>query len=97
RGNAGAQLRAGAEIQQSHVTLEGTVTSGSYFAGSDDHTLLNTAAYLDGERRVGALRFAPGVRVVRGGASGVLVEPRLALRIGLTDEVSLTVGASRDH
>ncbi len=97
RGSAGAQLRAGTEIQRTHSTLAGTVTSGSYFAGRDDRALLSSAAYLEGERRVGAVRVAPGVRVVRGASSGVLVEPRLALRIGITDDVSLTVGASRDH
>jgi hypothetical protein len=96
----GALFRAGAELERADITLAGAETDGNYFIGEARRAFERPAFYVEAERRVRALRFAPGVRVVGGQVTpggAALVEPRLGVRWQFNDDVSLTVGASRDH
>jgi hypothetical protein len=97
RGTLGASLRAGAELERMHTVLAGETLDGTYFFGTADREYTRPIVWLDGERRIGPLRVAPGIRVVRTPSGGTLAEPRVGVRAQFSDDVSLTVGASRDH
>lgn len=92
------RLRGGLEAEVGGVELAGSDSVGSYVTGqvTDPHTL--TAGYLEGDRRFGRLRFTPGIRAVHDGRnSELLIEPRLAARYHLSDDLAITFGAGRAH
>jgi hypothetical protein len=98
RGVPGSLLRAGVDATVHEARLTGTETSGSYFSGVASDRLIQPSAYLEGEALLGTLRLSPGVRVTRDARrSAWLAEPRLGLRIPLSEATALTVGAGRDH
>ena len=91
-------LRAGTEFEAGNVEIAGSDSTGSYVTGRVDDAHLVPAAYLEGDRRFGRLRVTPGLRVALDGRTrAMLVEPRVAARYHLSDDLAITVGAGRAH
>lgn len=91
-------IRAGAELQTGAVLLRGGERPGGYVDGEYEAPYGWASAYAELEREIGPVRLAPGLRVELGeGRPDVLIAPRLAARLHLTDDLALTAGASRTH
>ena len=97
RGVLGARLTAGAEVEHDDIRLLGTETEGSYFAGRVHGTATRPSAFVEVERMVGGVRLAPGLRITARPGEAVLAEPRIGVRIPVSEVASLTIAASRDH
>ena len=97
RGAPGSGMTGGVELEYDAVTLRGTETEGSYFAGRIHGVATRPAAFLEIERVIGGVRIAPGIRVATRPGGPVLVEPRLGVRVPIGDVAAVTLAASRDH
>lgn len=92
------RVRAGIDLETGDVELVGSDSLASYVTDQvrDRHSL--PAVHLEGERRLGRFRLTPGVRVVHDSrVSEWLIEPRIAARFHLSDDLAVTLGAGRAH
>lgn len=98
REGARTDLRAGVEVEGGRVEIAGTDSIASYVAGGTAATHFLPAAYLEADHRLGRLRLTPGMRLAHDGRGGeLLVEPRLAARFSISEDLAVTVGAARAH
>lgn len=89
-------LRFGLDLEAGWVDLIGSPEPGGYLQGSTEGSYTLPALYLEAERWLGRLRLAPGFRAAYETSGGRwLLEPRLAARAYLTDDLTLTAGAGR--
>ena len=87
-------FRAGVALEQGPVQLIGS-EQGGYAEGAASGSYLHATAFVEGERWIGPLRLAPGVRVGSERRSAqTFVEPRLSLRWRMS---SFAVSASLDR
>lgn len=91
-------VRVGLDVQGGAIALLGDEQPGSYIVGETRGAYLLPAAYIEAERWFGPVRLAPGLRLGYETRAGrLLVEPRLAGRYYLTDELALTLAVGRSH
>lgn len=94
RGERGG-LRAGVELAAGRAKLQGTGPS-AFAWGRIESDYLRPTLYAELERWLGGVRLAPGIRVGYGARAGEWwIEPRVGARMHLTEDIALTVGASR--
>jgi hypothetical protein len=90
-------FRAGSDIQGGRVALLGGDRPGGYVDGDTRAGFVESSAYLEAEAWLGPARVAPGLRATLLPGGQPVLSPRLAGRLHLSEDIVLTVGASRAY
>lgn len=89
-------LRFGLDLESGGIDLIGSPEADGYVQGSIHGSYTLPSVYLEAERWLGRVRLAPGLRMgYEASGRRWLLEPRLAARAYLSNDLTLTAGAGR--